>query len=354
MAVLLLLWGGRVPRQQGGQVTRNRKFWSDEAWWDTQISAAVETADGGTANTLITRMHHELSLGLRAVLGDDAGANFHTWAVWGSRKARTTIERQDVPGIRPLAALAGGALGFTAGVAQSLWWPPGIVTAAVAAVQSGVAGWRDVDNLLDTSARQILQGNRMVLDDIGRQSGRYIATFLGQNPDPARLAQFLVGVAPGPPPDGQELLSEAFTHWTAARRAPSLKGKHELVLLGNLKAILHEHHRLQPYIEAAMPEAWREHVTRLLLSFDVGNEQLSVSADVPASGSKEFPNTLIELEDPDLQAFMRRWDRTPNDLGGSRARDWSDLRDRMNYIVDLFRTRHLSEHLFEPPEPPAA
>ena len=40
------------------------------------------------------------------------------------------------------------------------------------------------------------------------------------------------------------------------------------------------------------------------------------------------------------------WDRTPNDLVGSRAADWSNIRDRMNFIVDLFRSRHLDEGLF--------
>ena len=330
-------------------MTLNKKFWGDADWWDRQITEAVETVDGVAANARITQMHHELSHGLRAVLGEDAGANFHTWAVWGSRKARTTIQQQDVPGIKPLAALAGGALGLSAGAIRALWWPPAIVGAAVNAVQSGVAGWRDVEHLLETSSKQILGGNRTVLDDIGRQSGRFVATFFGRRPDPATLAEFLVDVAPGRAPHGQELLKEAFTHWSSARRASSLKAKHELMLLGNLKVILHEHHRLQPYIEAAMPSGWREPVTRLLLRFDVGNEELSVASDVPAAGSKEFPNTLILLENPDLRAFMRRWDRTPNDLGGSRARDWSELGDRMNYIVDLFRTRHMAPHLFDEP-----
>lgn len=328
----------------------HKPFWGDAAWWDEAISRAVDSADGGVANARITHMHYELSLALRAVLGPDAGANFHTWAVWGSRKARTTIQRQDVPGIRPLAALAGATLGFTAGTVRALWWPPAISGAVVNAVEAGVAGWRDVEHLLDDSARQILGGNRTVLDDIGRQSARFVATFLGGG-DPALLEEFLTGLRPGPPPEGQDLLCSAFTHWTQSLAAVTRKAKHELVLLGNLEVILHEHHRLQPYIEAAMPEPWRAEVTRALLRFDIGAEQLSVAADVPAPGSKEFPASLVLLENPELCAFMDRWDRTPNALGGSRARDWSVLGDRMNYIVDLFRTRHLAAHLFDPPDP---
>ena len=130
-------------------------FWADAAWWDEVISRAVDTVDGADANARITHMHYELSMALRAVLGADAGANFHTWAVWGSRKARTTIQGGDVPGIRPLAALAGATLGFTASALRALWWPVAIGGAAVSAVESGVAGWRDVDHLLEASARQI-------------------------------------------------------------------------------------------------------------------------------------------------------------------------------------------------------
>jgi hypothetical protein len=42
---------------------------------------------------------------------------------------------------------------------------------------------------------------------------------------------------------------------------------------------------------------------------------------------------------------MGGWDRTPNDLGASQATNWADLSDRMNFIVDLFRSRHLAEHI---------
>lgn len=349
MGLRLLPNAGRVRGEPRGDVTLHPEKWGDAQWWDDAISEAVDTEDGVLGNARITQMHYELSEGLRAVLGKDAGANFHSWAVWGSRKARSTIQRNDVPGIRSLGALAGGALGLTAHTMRALWWPPAIAGAAFGAVQGGVAGWRDVEHLLDTSARQILGGNRTVLDDIGRQSGRYVATFLGNGPDPSLLAGFLEGVSHGPPPDGQDLLKEAFAHWTSSRRAPDIKARHELMLLGNLKVILHEHHRLQPYIEAAMPESWRQEVTRLLLRFDIGDENLSVSRDVPQAGSKEFPITLVELENPELLAFMRRWDRTPNELAGSGARDWAVLEDRMNYIVDLFRTRHLAAGLFAEP-----
>jgi len=43
----------------------------------------------------ITRLHFFLSTALREVVGPEAGANFHSWAVWGSRKAGVTIRQED-------------------------------------------------------------------------------------------------------------------------------------------------------------------------------------------------------------------------------------------------------------------
>jgi hypothetical protein len=44
-----------------------------------------------------------------------------------------------------------------------------------------------------------------------------------------------------------------------------------------------------------------------------------------------------------------KWDWTPNALLGSGATDWAEIGQRMNYIVDLFRSRHLEDHLFAAP-----
>jgi len=74
--------------------------------------------------------------------------------------------------------------------------------------------------------------------------------------------------------------------------------------------------------------------------------------DVPTEKGFSFPETLRELDNSELLAFLKGldgWDRTPDDLAGSRAKDWSALRERMNYIVDLFRSRHLHPQLFTSP-----
>jgi hypothetical protein len=67
---------------------------------DQQIEEACATEDPRLCNLRVTVGHYALSLALHDALGADTGANFHTWAVWGSKKAGTTIRREDLSGAR--------------------------------------------------------------------------------------------------------------------------------------------------------------------------------------------------------------------------------------------------------------
>jgi hypothetical protein len=339
-----------------------RAEWADLAWWDDLIGTAIRTADPALCNLRITLAHYELSLALHAVLGADSGANFHTWAVWGSKKAGTTIRQEDVPYLRPLAALLGGALGGLIGLIGALALAPAVgpltwLVAAGAAALGGGGLYAWVRRALDAASRAILGGNITVLDDIGHATARYVVAFLGHpGPDPARLTAFLDSLRPGPATHGgQDLLREAFTHYDRARLAPDLDGQHEQMLLANLKAILHEHLRLQPYIVGSMPRLTRRLITARLLHYQLGVARLNVYQDVPAADAGApagFPATLTRLDNPDLLRFLDGqdgWDRTPDSLIGSRATDWTDIRDRMNYICDLFRAHHCAPGLFVPP-----
>ena len=93
-------------------------------------------------------------------------------------------------------------------------------------------------------------------------------------------------------------------------------------------------------------------MTSRLLGFSVGAEAMKVSADVPTRGPSPFPETLRTIEDPELEALLcgpHGWDRTPDTTAGSAAADWTQLSDRMNFIVDLFRSRQADPNLFAPP-----
>jgi hypothetical protein len=51
----------------------------------------------------------------------------------------------------------------------------------------------------------------------------------------------------------------------------------------------------------------------------------------------------------ELRELLARFEPVPPARDDCGARDWSDLHQRMHYIVHLFRAFHLSEQLFEPP-----
>ncbi|MEO8288735.1 MAG: hypothetical protein ABI670_20135 [Chloroflexota bacterium] len=331
-----------------------RKEWSSDSWWEERIGAALCTTDPVLCNLRITMAHYELSLAFREVLGPDTGANFHTWAAWGSRKAGMTIRQEDIPGLRTFAAIAGGILGIAgAGVIQRVRKSTALSPLLGFAI-GGLGFYAFARKMLGISTQRILGGNITVLDDIGRATARYICTFSRHTePDEARLAAFLATLRPGPTvAGGQDLLRDAFTHYYRAQHEADPNTRDEYMLLANLSAILHEHIRLEPYIDGSMPRPLRRLITSALLHYQVGPDQLDVEHDVPAWTAPGSPTTLTAIENPDLRIFLNGpggWDRTPDSNVGSRARDWSDIHDRMNYICDLFRSRQFDPGLFTQP-----
>jgi hypothetical protein len=282
-----------------GWPENRRSHWGDAEWWDAQIDSAVGEPDPVLRNLRITLAHQELSLALTGVTGETTAANFHTWAVWGSKKAGRTIRREDVPWLRRVP---------------------------VARHSLGVASQR------------ILGGNVTVLDDIGRETARFVCAY----PDIDGLLANM--------PKEHAALAEAYRHYDAASREPDADRRDEHMLLANLLAILHEHRRLEPYIDDSIPRPLRRFVTSRLLDFRVGPESMDVSRDVPAEAG--FPSTLRTVESSDLEEFLREWDRTPDTVDGSAAADWTKIADRMNFICDLFRTRQRDPELFAAPYPP--
>jgi hypothetical protein len=285
---------------------------------EEQIQAACATADPRLCNLRVTIGHYDLSLALRDALGADTGANFHTWAVWGSKKAGTTIRHDDFSGVR------------------------GVLLRTVARPA------------LNRASREILAGNITVLDDIGQVTERFVREFPpGAGRDDGRLEGFLAQLRPGPPSvEGQDLLARAFRHYWLARHESDPNTKHEHVLLANLQAILHEHVRLEPHIAGSIPRPLRAMVTARVLDFRAGAEELQVGQDLTPASIEDAPESLRHITNADLSHFLTGpvgWDRTPDDLAGSGARDWTDIRDRMNYIVDLFRSRHFDSSLFDSP-----
>ena len=63
----------------------------------------------------------------------------------------------------------------------------------------------------------------------------------------------------------------------------------------------------------------------------------------------EIPAALREPADPDLRDLLALYEPVPPALDDCGARDWSDLDQRMHYIVHLFCAFHERPELFDQP-----
>lgn len=317
----------------------DQAVWFDNAWWENRIHFAASTDDPVLCNLRITLAHYDLSLALRGVLGPETGANFHTWATWGSKKAGVTIGQRDIPGLKWAATLAGAGAGtlVMAGlgllgrrkarvrsggykrsrmiIRSRLLRPLSPWSAAAQVTAVALSGWAAralAARQLDHAARMVLGGNIAVLKDIGRVTARFVSMFHDERqPNPQRLEAFLTTLRPGHvTEEGQDLLNRAFTHYYRARYESDANCKHEHMLMANLYAILHEHIRLEPYIDGAMAGPVRRLVTTSLLAFELGDQRLDVAEDVPEWKGRDAPTTLARLENSEL---------TPSSLEGRAA-----------------------------------
>jgi len=333
----------------------------DQAHWEREIANAIETSDPSLSNRRITLVHYKLSQVLHSVTGNDAGANFHTWAVWGSRKAGVTIRQEDLGEALRNATVVAGIVGFIVGLAVSslsiVFWLTGlpwivVLPSALLGMFCGALTGRWIATYSRReAARLILEGNRIVLEDIGKQTARFVAMFHHKTAaDPQSLETFLADLHTGETAaGGQDLLRQAFTNYYTARYAADTKQKHEAAYFANCLAVLHEHIRLEPYIKRSMPFIIRKCATKRLMQFDIGQVKLKVSEEVPTLAGVPFPESLHSLSSPELSNFLNGADGWGGDLAVSPARDWTRIRERMRYIVQLFRVMHLDQSVFAEP-----
>jgi hypothetical protein len=173
--------------------------------------------------------------------------------------------------------------------------------------------------------------------------------------------------------------------------------KARLVLLGNCQIGLHEQTRLQPQIKAAMDapidvilrkhlhqslgtgagrgvldrlvvavetplgelteivqDLWERIATRYMMSLALpGGSELPLGRNIPKDAASQafLPSALQNISAPDdLVLLIKQFDRARGATDvGSGSIDWRVLEDRMNFIVNLFRSRQLHKPLLEQP-----
>ena len=234
---------------------------------------------------------------------------------------------------------------------------------------------------------------RRSYEEIAREFARFLPVIAsGRRADPSAIDAFCAGLRPGPPPDGQQLLADAFRAYYGARFTTDYVKAAQLVLLANLKVGFHEQTRLQPEIKAAIdagvdpsrrpaasrqeladrPVAVPSRVLRFWLPWvrrrydalvrAIAGEAAHVSEEVvtehlmsitlpparvlPLGRDLDLPvpAALEHLDNADLLALL-----APLGSAGGGAPDWADLHYRMRYIAALFRCEQQDPALLGPP-----
>lgn len=331
------------------------------------IEVALREPLPAVSNEKVTAAHFALSEALQEVTGREAGPNFHSWAVWGSKKAGVTIRQEDLDDALKNATVVSGISGFMVGIITSavvIWsfldasvllWLVLLSLGGIIGFAAGALVGRAIARYSRSeAARLILEGNRTVLEDIGSKTAEFVTCSRQANASAEFYESFKSGQTSA---GGQNLLKEAFRAYEKAAKTENAEEKRRLCCFGNCLAILHEHIRLQPYIVRSLPFIIRRCVTQRMMTFDVGRISLSVAEEFSALDkdykvvelSPEHKRQLIESMKRELPA-SKIDDRMLFDEAEKYAADnWTRIEQRMRYVWELFKRFHLEPEVRSKP-----
>ena len=359
------------------------------------LETIITMADPVRRNLFITQRYHDLSRGLRDTI-DPGNANWSTFATWASKTAGETIRDEEVPqALRTLLADAQAVLKGLSLVNEVICF------FVHADVDVGVDHLLDpITGTLSDVSKDIAVGNLKVFRELAPIFDSFVTEFRDHTTrDDAKLAKWCARLAPGPVEEGgQDLLRDAFTEYYAAKFDADVDSKCQRLLAANCNIGLHEQTRLQPQIVAALDAPVRDLVekqlvdaakkvipgtkhddlaiklvaplqpmlddievlfrrltTRYLMNLTLPlGQRLSLGEDVaPEHGDSLFPPPLRRISGPPrFLSLLQRYDRVSLDGSkavGSAAVDWASITDRMNFIINLFRSRQQDAELFTEP-----
>lgn len=323
----------------------------------------------------------------------DRCSNWCTFATWASRQAGQTIRGEDLLDelqreldrdgklLHPISSL------WRALIRRGLFQPDTALGRMVAELHTPF-------DAFELASDAVARGNRKVFGEIGLEFARYLQECGPElQPDSAEFQRFLAGLRPGPPPEGQQYLRQAFTRYQEQLSEPDPKRRAELLALANLEIGLHEQTRLQPEISEALDvaratdqelgrhlmramfpraarrrrrlarpattllgllgvrlqrevaEVTRAVITRCLMVLMMSGTVLPLGRNLDAT----CPEILSTLENPELEELVARFEPKPPALDDCGARDWSDMTQRMHFISHLFRCYHERPELGDAP-----
>ncbi len=359
----------------------------------SEVEEIAAMTDPVARNYRITECYRQLSAAMAGRTGFIA--NWCTFANFASRQAGETIRRED------LKKTILRRLGDDRSIEEILQWIVWFaqrtgVRVTPDKIRESVLR-RAMSEAVDKSAEAVGRGNNKVFKEIGWQFAHFIGLCLHDTQyNEENLQTFLGQLKDGDPPDGQRFLRQAFNRYYRAFFETDSRKASEARFFANLEIGYHEQTRLQPEIASALNAVTIDSTAILkqiskLLSDNAGFWKgllFTVKALVGANGLLEekagalaerissrlriiltaqmmtitippnrvlalgkdlnmpFAVSLETIEDVELKSFLANVDPTGDSLQESGALEWSNFKERMHFIADLFRCCHENQDLF--------
>ena len=358
----------------------------------THVQAVLAIDDRVLRNYWVTQTYSDLAAGLTPLL-QPVTANWCTFGTWASDTVGRNIRGENLPQwLHARVVLHNGMMGAIASVNQGSQGT--LLSECLQAVTPDhvIAVVRE---LLGACALNLSNGNTEVFAEIAPAAATFIASYGAQPVDHDRARARVLELCQGAPPfEGVNRLEAGFSLWCDAMKETAQSTRSQLILAGSLQLGAHEQHHLQGAIAGSMDmgmnqaaalyrerlvsesptfarlapsitsaldplvhatgDLWGDLMTKLLGTIETPDGTLLLDHDVPPiSGQPFMPPDVSPPKVKALDELLSRFDKSSGNGAGSAAADWVNLDDRMNFIANLFLSRHHRVDLFAPPFDPA-
>jgi hypothetical protein len=354
----------------------------------THVQAVLAIDDRVLRNYWVTQTYSDLAAGLSQLLGPET-ANWCTFGTWASDTVGRNIRGEDLPKwLHDRVVLHDGMMGAIRSVNEG---PRGKLLPGCLHLVTPDHVMAVVRELLSACALNLSNGNTEVFAEIAPAAATFIACYQAQAVDETSARARVLELCEGAPPfEGVNRLRAGFSLWCDAMEEADPTIRSQLILAGSLQLGAHEQHHLQgaiagsmdmginqgaalyrqrlvsengtfarlaPSISSALDPlvaatgvCWDDLMTKLLGTIETPDGRLLLDEDVPGIPGQPFtPPDVEPVVVDDLAELLARFDHSNGDGAGSAAADWVKLDDRMNFIANLFLSRHHRLPLFQPP-----
>lgn len=352
------------------------------------VQAVLAIDDRVLRNYWVTQTYSDLSATLSRLLAPDT-ANWCTFGTWASDTVGANMRGEDLPKwLHSRVVLHDGMMGAIRSVNEG---PQRRVFGELFHDVTPDHVFDVVREMLGACALNLSNGNTEVFAEIAPAAATFISCYEAQPVAHASARARVLEQCDGAPPfEGVNRLRAGFALWCDAMKESSPVIRSQCILAGSLQLGAHEQHHLQGAIAGSMDmginqsaalyrqrlvsegglvarleqsiasaldpivratgDLWGDLMTKLLGTIVTPDGSLLLDHDVPPIPGQPFaPPEMADVVVEDLASLLARFDRSDGNGVGSAAADWVNLDDRMNFITNLFLSRHHRSELFQAP-----